>query len=87
MPRFENSGQLVTAFTATSGLQPTRFDLCSTCVELATTDGVVDGVVDLGFANELKKNEPCGSHLAEVDELMEDEKCEICFSNLTDNDI
>ena len=87
MPRFENSGQLVTAFTATSGSQPTRFDLCSTCVELATTDSVVDGVISFGFENQLKENEPCGSHLAEVDEEMILDSCELCFSTLTQSDI
>lgn len=87
MARFKNDGQVVRAFVEISGDSASRFDLCATCTELAKTDGVIDGVIDLGFANELKKNEPCGSHLTEVDEEMEDEKCEICFSELTDNDI
>jgi hypothetical protein len=87
MPRFKNDGQLVRAFVKTSGESATRFDLCATCIELATTDGVIDGVVDMGFENDLKKNEPCGTHLVEVDEDMEDEKCEICFSRLTIADI
>ena len=87
MPRFKNAGQMVTAFAHTSGVAPTEFDLCATCTRLATTDDVVDGVIDLGLANELKKNEPCGAHLEEVEEEMEEEKCEICFEILTDNDI
>lgn len=87
MPRFKNAGQMVSAYEQSSNEPATRFDVCAICIELATTHGVIDGVIDMGFENQLKANEPCGSHLAEVDEDMEEDKCEICFSQLTNADI